>query len=211
MMDLFKDRVDAGRKLVKRLLKYKNNDTIVLAIPRGGVIVANEIAKALGKKLDIVVPRKIGSPEDREFAIGAVAPDGSVALDENIVKTYQISESYIKDKVKEEMQEIKRRMVAYRGDKPFPNLKNKIVILVDDGVATGNTMLASVKFVEKQKPKKIIVAVPVAPSEFVNKATSVADEVISLKPLEPYYAISMHYMNFEQTADEEVIKILKKN
>ncbi len=209
-MELFKDRIDAGKQLTKKLLKYKRNDTIVLAIPRGGVIVGDEIAKSLNTKLDIVVPRKIGSPEDPEFAIGVVAPDGSVALDENIVESYRISEDYIKNKAKEELHEIKRRMTTYRGNKPFPKLKNKIVILVDDGVATGNTMIASVKFVKKQQPTKVIVAVPVAPSEFVNKVSGMVDEVISLKPLEPYYAISMHYLNFEQTTDEEVIAILKK-
>ena len=208
-MDLFKDRVDAGKQLVKKLLKYKKN-TIVLAIPRGGVIVGNEVAQSLGAKLDIVVPRKIGSPEDPEFAIGAVAPDGSTSLNEDVASSYNISETYIRNKVKEEIQEIKRRMTTYRGNKPFPKLKNKIVILVDDGVATGNTIIASVKFIKKQKPKKIAIAVPVAPSDFVNKVFSMVDEVITLKPLEPYYAISMHYLNFEQTTDEEVIAILKK-
>ncbi len=133
-MELFKDRIDTGKQLTKKLLKYKGKNAIVLAIPRGGVIVGNEIAKILNCKLDIVVPRKIGSPEDPEFAIGAVAPDGSVSLDENIIETYRISENYIKDKAKEELQEIKRRMKTYRGDKPFPALKNKVVILVDDGV-----------------------------------------------------------------------------
>jgi predicted phosphoribosyltransferase len=207
-MELFKDRIDAGKQLVKKLLKYKGKNAIVLAIPRGGVIVGNEIAKSLNAKLDIVVPRKIGAPEDPEFAIGAVAPDGSTSLDEDVA-SYHISEAYIKNKVKEEMQEINRRMKTYRGDKPFPKLKNKIVILVDDGVATGNTIIASAKFIKKQKPKKIVIAVPVAPSDFINKVSSMVDEVISLKPLEPYYAISMHYLSFEQTTDQEVIEILK--
>lgn len=208
-MELFKDRIDAGKQVVKKLLKYIGKNAIVLAIPRGGVIVGNEIAKVINAKLDIVVPRKIGSPDDPEFAIGAVAPDGSIALDETIVSSYQISENYIKNKVKEEVQEIKRRMETYRGNKPAPKLRDKIVILVDDGVATGNTIIASVKFIKKQKPKKIVVAVPVAPSDFVNKVSSMVDEVISLKPLEPYYAISMHYLSFEQTEDEEVIEILE--
>ncbi len=209
-MELFKDRIDAGKQLTKKLLNYKGNDAIVLAIPRGGVIVGDEIAKTLNCKLDIVVPRKIGSPEDPEFAIGAVAPDGSISLAEDVIRSYGISENYIKSKVKEEIQEIKRRMNTYRGNKPFPNLKNKIVILVDDGVATGNTIIASVKFIKKQKPRKIVIAVPVAPSEFINKVTSMVDEVISLKPLEPYYAISMHYLSFEQTEDEEVVEILSR-
>ena len=209
-MDLFKDRVDAGKQLAKRLLAYKEKSAIVLAIPRGGVIVGNEIAKSLGSGLDIIVPRKIGSPDDPEFAIGAVAPDGSTSLNEDVASSYNISETYIRNKVKEEIQEIKRRMEAYRGKKLLPKLKNKIVILVDDGVATGNTMIASVKFVKKQQPTQVIVAVPVAPSDFVNKVSGMVDEVISLKPLEPYYAISMHYLSFEQTNDEEVIEILKK-
>ena len=208
-MELLKDRIDAGKQLSKRLLEYKKKNAIVLAIPRGGVIVGNEIAKALDIKLDIIVPRKIGSPEDPEFAIGAVAPDGSISLAEDIVSSYKISETYIRNKVKEEIQEIKRRMEAYRGKKPLPKLRNKIVILVDDGVATGNTIIASAKFIKKQKPKKIVIAVSVAPSDFINKVSSMVDEVISLKPLEPYYAISMHYISFEQTEDEEVIEILK--
>ena len=209
-MELFKDKIDAGKQLAKKLSKYKGKDVVVLAIPRGGVVVGNEVAKTLKAKLDIVVPRKIGAPDDSEFAIGAVAPDGSISLDEDIVSGYHISEAYIKGKVKVEIEEIKRRMEAYRGNKPFPKLKNKIVILVDDGVATGNTIIASFKFIKKQHPKKIVVAVPVAPSDFVNKITDMVDEVISLKPLEPYYAISMHYLNFEQTTDDEVIAILKK-
>ena len=209
-MELFKNRLDAGRQLTNKLSKYKGKDVIVLAIPRGGIIVGNEIAKAIDAKLDIIVPRKIGSPEDPEFAIGAVAPDGSTSLEEDVVRSYGISENYIKNKVKEEIQEIKRRMNTYRGNKPFPKLKNKIVILVDDGVATGNTMIASVKFIKKQKPKKIVIAVPIAPSDFINKVSSMVNEVISLKPLEPYYAISMHYISFEQTTDEEVIETLKK-
>jgi len=209
-VELFKNRLDAGRQLTNKLSKYKGKDVIVLAIPRGGIIVGNEIAKAIDAKLDIIVPRKIGSPEDPEFAIGAVAPDGSTSLEEDVVRSYGISENYIKNKVKEEIQEIKRRMNTYRGNKPFPKLKNKIVILVDDGVATGNTMIASVKFIKKQKPKKIVIAVPIAPSDFINKVSSMVNEVISLKPLEPYYAISMHYISFEQTTDEEVIETLKK-
>ena len=209
-MNLFKDRIDAGKQLTKKLLKYKTKDTIVLAIPRGGVVIGNEIAKTLNAKLDIVVPRKIGSHEDPEFAIGAVAPDGSIALDESAVESLHIKESYINKVVNEELREIKRRMEAYRGNKPFPKLTGKTIILVDDGVATGNTIIASVKFIKKQQPKKIVVAVPVAPSDFVNKISGMADEVISLKPLEPYYAISMHYINFEQTTDEEVIEILSR-
>ena len=129
-MELFKDRIDAGKQLTKKLLKYKEKEAVVLAIPRGGIIVGNEIAKALNAKLDIVVPRKIPSPDDPEFAVGAVAPDGSISLDENVVGSYQISETYIKNKVKEEMEEIKRRMKTYRGNKPFPKLKNKIVISI---------------------------------------------------------------------------------
>lgn len=207
-MELFKDRIDAGKQLVKKLLKYRGKNTIVLAIPRGGVIVGNEIAKVINAKLDIVVPRKIGSPDDSEFAIGAVASDGSIALDETVVRNYSISEDYIKSKVKKELEEIKRRMTTYRGNKLFPKLRNKIVVLVDDGIATGNTIIVSVKFIKKQKPKKIVVAIPVAPSDFINKVSSMVDEVISLKPLEPYYAISMHYLSFEQTSDEEVIDIL---
>ncbi|MBI4010276.1 MAG: phosphoribosyltransferase [Candidatus Aenigmarchaeota archaeon] len=191
-------------------MKYRGKDAIVLAIPRGGIIVGNEISKALNANLDIVVPRKIGSPDDPEFAIGAVAPDGSISLAEDVIRDYSISEHYIKSKVKEEIKEIKRRMETYRGNNPFPKLKNKIIILVDDGVATGNTIIASVKFIKKQKPKKIVIAVPVAPSDFINKVSNMVDEVISLKPLEPYYAISMHYLNFGQTTDEEVIEILKR-
>ncbi len=208
-MDLFKDRIDAGKQLAEKLQKHKGKDAIVLAIPRGGIIVGDEIAKSLSFGLDIIVPRKIGSPQDPEFAIGAVAPDGSISLDEDTVKTYGISEAYTKSKVKEELQEIKRRMEIYRGNKPFPKLENKVVIITDDGVATGNTILASIEFVKNQKPSKTIVAVPVAPSGFIAIVSSMVDEVISLKTLEPFYAISMHYENFEQTTDEEVISILK--
>ncbi len=207
---MFRDRRDAGKKLAKILKKYYNEKVLVLAIPRGGVIVADEIAKELNANLDIVVPRKIGSPGNPELAIGAVAQDGSLYLDENLIRDLEVSEDYIKKQKEKEVNEIKRRLKIYRKGKKFPSLKDKILIVVDDGIATGSTMKVTIKFLKKRKPKKIIIATPVVPKDTAEELREVVDEVIALE--EPIFmqAIGEFYLDFRQTEDEEVIKILKE-
>ncbi len=206
----FKDRHEAGIKLAEQLKKYKNNkDVIVLAIPRGGVEIGYEIAKFLNVKLDIIVTKKIGLPDDEEFAIGSVGPNKNVMLNEETLRIYNVSEEYIKDKTKEIGKEIQRRYKAYKGKYQLQSLKNKIVILTDDGVATGFTTRAAIIYIKSQNPKKIILAVPVAPSDLANKLKKEVDELVCLHSTNLFFSISQFYDYFPQLTDEEVEAYLK--
>ena len=177
----FKDRHEAGIKLAEQLKEYRNNKyVIVLAIPRGGVEIGYEIAKSLNVKLDIIVTKKIGLPGDEEFAIGSVGPDKKVILNESTIRIYNISEDYINQKKREISNEIARRYRAYKGKYELQSLKNKIVILADDGVATGFTTRAAISYIKSQKPKKIVLAVPVAPADFSEQIKSEVDEFVCL-------------------------------
>jgi|SRR3989338_10781226 len=199
---IFKDRHDAGKKLAEALKKYKNKkDIIVLGIPRGGVEVAFNIAKALKVPLSIIVTKKIGHPFESEFAIGAVSPDSNYIIDESYKK--EAGEEYIKKTVKEMNAEIKRRYKEYtKGE--IPELKNKVVIVVDDGLATGYTMLAAIKYIKSKSPKKVIAAVPVAAQDSFEKVKEIADEVICLQVPLFFGAVGSFYQNFTQLEDEEV-------
>ena len=209
-MKYFKNRVDAGKQLASAL-KPASKDAIVLAIPRGGMVVGFEVAKALGVQLDVVITRKIGAPDNPELAIGAVAEDGTAILDDSIVGMLQVSKGYISEAVERQKLEIKRRLLRYRGDVPYPSLKNREVIVVDDGVATGSTLKAAIMSIRKKGARTIIVAVPVGPPDTVQKFSRLADRVVCLRMPEPFYAIGEFYDDFEQTEDEEVIKLLKMN
>jgi len=205
----FKDRHEAGIKLGEQLKKYKDSkDVIVLAIPRGGVEVGYEIAKFLNVKLDIIVTKKIGLPDDDEFAIGSIGPDKEVMLNEETIRIYNVHEDYIKEKTREIGKEIERRYKAYRGKYELPNLKNKIVILADDGIATGFTTKAAISYIQSQKPKKIIVAVPVAPADFASEIKKEV-EFICLHSTNLFFSISQFYDYFPQLEDEEVKMYLK--
>ena len=206
----FKDRHEAGIKLAEQLKKYKNNkEAVVLAIPRGGVEIGYEIAKFLNVKLDIIVTKKIGLPDDDEFAIGSVGPDKKFVLNEETIRIYNVHEDYIKQKTREIGREIERRYKEYKGKYQLQNLKNKIVILIDDGIATGFTTRAAIDYIKSQKPKKIILAVPVAPSDFANQIKKEVDEFVCLHSSNQFYSISQFYENFPQLTDEEVKKYLK--
>ena len=206
----FKDRHEAGTKLAEQLKKYKNNkDVIVLAIPRGGVEVGYEIAKLLNVKLDIIVTKKIGLPGDEEFAIGSVGPDKKVMLNEETIRIYNISDNYIKENAKEMGKEIERRYKAYRGKYELPDLKKKIVILTDDGVATGFTTRAAINYIKSQNPKKLILAVPVAPSDFSIEIKKTVDEFVCLHSTNLFFSISQFYEYFPQLEDEEVKDYLR--
>jgi putative phosphoribosyl transferase len=209
-MKYFKNRVDAGKQLASAL-KPVSKDAIVLAIPRGGMVVGFEVAKALGVQLDVVITRKIGAPDNPEFAIGAVAEDGTAILDDSIVGMLQVSKGYISEAVERQKLEIKRRLLRYRGDVPYPSLKNREVIVVDDGVATGSTLKAAIMSIRKKGARTIIVAVPVGPPDTVQQFSRLADRVVCLRMPEPFYAIGEFYDDFEQTEDVEVIKLLKMN
>ncbi len=207
----FKDRHEAGIKLAEDLKKYKNSkEAIVLAIPRGGVEVGYEIAKFLNVKLDIIVTKKIGLPGDEEFAIGSVGPDKKVMLNEETIKVYNISKDYINKRAREIGKEIERRYKAYRGKYELPNLKNKIVILTDDGIATGFTTRVALNYIKSQKPKQIILTVPVAPADFAREIKKEVDEFICMHSTNLFFSISQFYDYFPQLEDEEVKKYLKE-
>lgn len=207
----FKDRHEAGIRLAEQLKKYKNNkEVIVLAIPRGGVEVGYEIAKFLNIKLDIIVTKKIGLPDDEEFAIGSIGPDKKVMLNEETVRIYNISDEYMHEQKKQIGKEIERRYKVYKGKYELQNLKNKIAILTDDGVATGFTTRAAINYIKSQNPKKIILAVPVAPADFSREIKKEVDEFICLHSTNLFFSISQFYNSFPQLTDGEVKSYLKK-
>ncbi len=207
---MFKDRTEAGKTLAEALSEYKDKNTIVLAIPRGGVVVAYEVAKALNAPLDLIIPRKIGAPSQPELAIGAVTEDGTTILNQDIIQYLRVPDDYIKTEVKRQVEEIKRRIQRYLGDKPRLSIEGKVVILIDDGVATGATTRAAIASIRKRKPASIVLAIPVGPPDTVKELREDADKVICLMTPEPFFAIGQFYENFEQTSDEEVIQILNK-
>lgn len=205
----FKDRKDAAEELSKKLLKYKDQkNTLIIALPRGGVVVGARIAELLNLPLDIVAPRKIGAPDNKELAIGAICGDVSVLKNELIFEL-GVDDDYIKKTIEEEKKESQRRMQVYRAGRPPLALKDKIIIIVDDGIATGATMEASLKYIQKLKPKKIILAVPVAPKSSIEYFQKIADEVICLYIPYDFMAIGQFYENFQQTSDNEVLSLMK--
>ena len=206
---VFHDRVDAGKKLADKLSQYRSKDVVVLAIPRGGVVVGFEVASDLGAPLSVIIPRKIGAPGNPELAIGAVTEEGDTYIDSIIVKSLGVTQSYI-DEVKQlEVEEIKRRMKTYLGDRQRPELKGKTVILVDDGIATGATMKAAIRTLRRHGPAEVIVAVPVAPPETVERLKELADSVVCLETPSFFYAIGQFYREFDQVGDAEVIRLLR--
>jgi predicted phosphoribosyltransferase len=204
---VFKDRIDAGQKLAKKVKKFKK--PYVLAIPRGGVVIGAEISKKLKCPLDIIVARKMGAPGNSELAIGAVTADGDLFLDDQLVERIGVRHEYILEEQESQMKEAERREDVYRSGREEINLKGKVAILVDDGLATGATMEASVRSVRRCNAKKVVVAVPVAPQETVNRFKEIVDEVVALSTPESFWAIGQFYEDFPQVSDEEVIEILK--
>lgn len=207
---MFRDRQEAGLLLSEKLKHYQGKEVIVLAVPRGGVVVAGQIAKELNCPLHLIIPRKIGAPQNPEYALGAVTLDGSIVLNPSTSPEI-LEEEKFKKYVEKEIAEIKRRLKKYEGEnKVAPDLKDKIVILVDDGIATGSTMLAAILSAKKQSPKKIVVVVAVLPRETLYKLQRKVDEVVYLEAPEVFYAVGQFYQDFSQSTDEEVIEILEK-
>jgi putative phosphoribosyl transferase len=207
---MFHDRTEVGKLLAAKIRKLDMISPTVLAIPRGGLPVAKEIALALKAPLDLVITRKIGAPGEPEFAIGAVTQEGEVIVDKDVLRSLGISDAYVKDESVRQVKEIKERMRKYRGDRPYPSLAGKTAIIVDDGVATGNTVLAAIESVKRKKPAGIILAIGVAPPETVSKLSKVVDKVVCLDTPEPFYAIGEFYEHFEQVEDEEAKRILSE-
>ena len=206
---LFQNREDAAKKLVKKLEWLKKENPIILAIPRGGVITGNIIASELGAKLDIIVSRKIGAPDNPEFAIGAVMHDGSYFPNERNIIMLNVPQNYINQEIAVQMKEIDRRLVRFRGSKEY-NLEGRTVVLVDDGIATGATMLVAALWVKKQKPKELIIALPVGPKETINMLSEVADKIIVLHLPYLFNAVGEFYQEFNQVDDYEVQEIMSK-
>lgn len=210
-MAYFEDRVEAGRKLAEALEGFTDGNAIVLAIPRGGVVVGFEIAKALNLPLDVIIPHKIGAPDNPELAIGAMTEDGTTILDEQLVTYLGVSQDYIKEESGRQKNEIERRLKFYRQNLPYPNLEGLDVILVDDGVATGSTMKAALASVKHKNAKTVTVAVPVAPPSTVAELKKQATCVVCLYAPEYFQAIGQFYLDFSQTTDQEVIQLLQQN
>jgi putative phosphoribosyl transferase len=207
---IFHNRALAGEELAKVLKKYKNKkNTIVLGLPRGGIVVADKVAAFLNLPLDLVVPRKIGAPMNPEYAIGAITEEGEGIFNEEEIKTLDISEDYLKKEVESEKKEAERRLKKYRGDRPPLDLKNKTVIIVDDGIATGLTIRAAIKTVKKMGANKIVVAIPVSAQDSLEKIKGEVDEVVCLKAPMFFGAVGAFFEEFLQTEDKEVVEIMK--
>lgn len=203
------NRTQAGELLATKLTAYaKRPDVLVLGLPRGGVPVAFEVAKILGVPLDIILVRKLGVPGQPELAMGAISTGDVLVLNDDVVNWLGISGAEIDAVAQREMQELERRDRLYRGNRPIPHVKNRTVILVDDGIATGSTLRAAIAALRQQQPQQIIVAVPIAPTSVCQQLRSEADDVVCAIEAEQLSAISLWYEEFAQTTDEEVRTLL---
>ena len=204
----YRDRTHAGQVLARELEPWRNDAPIVLGIPRGGVVVASAIATELGAELDVVVVRKVGAPHQPELAIGAVSADGQTLLDHRLIDHLRIPEETVNARIERELHEARRRMVAYRGERPPPDLPDRTVIVVDDGIATGATMAVALDLIRKQGPRLLIAAVPVAPPTGIGMLQKAVDEVVC--PLVPreLLAVGAYYEDFLPTTDETVVRLL---
>jgi putative phosphoribosyl transferase len=206
----FLNRREAGKELAERLSAYKHQDAVaVLALPRGGVPVAYEVACALGAPLDVFLVRKLGVPGHQELAMGAIASGGVRVLNDDVVDWYGVPASVIDAVAVEEQSELERRERAYRDDRPPLELTGRTIILIDDGLATGSTMKAAVKAVRIQTPARIVVAVPVGAVDTCRELTGIADEVVCVRTPEPFAAVGLWYRDFGQTTDVEVRELLR--
>ena len=211
MPQRFRDRHDAGRRLAALLEEYAGaRDAIVLALPRGGVPVAYEVARRLGVPLDIFLVRKLGLPGHEELAMGAIATGGVRVLNPDVVEALRVDEATIDAVAEAELRELARREEAYRGVRPPPALRGRTVILVDDGLATGSTMRAAVAAVRGQEPRKVVVAVPVAAAETCEALRGEVDDVVCALTPDPFRAVGLWYEDFDQTDDEEVRALLAR-
>ncbi len=208
---MFRDRVDAGKQLAKRLASYANRkDVLILGIPRGGVPVAFEVAQALHAPLDILLVRKLGTPGQRELAMGAIASGGVRILDQQLIASFGITEEQVAETIATQEAELQRREQMYRGVRPDISVQGKNAILVDDGIATGSSMLAAISALRTLQPKRIVVAVPVAPSDAEEQIKRVADEFVCLDKPEFFVGVGQFYQDFSQTEDSDVSSLLER-
>ena len=207
---MFKDRKDAANQLAKALENFKDSNPIILAIPRGGIIIGDIIASKLDAELDIIVSKKIGAPYNDELAIGAIMHDGSYFPNKEIAQQLDISNEYLEEKKQIQMKEVERRLVHYRGKIEY-DLQNRLVIIVDDGVATGATLSVTALWVKNQNTQKIIIAIPGGAKDTILKLSKIVDEVIALETPDIFSAVSQIYHNFSQVNDNEVEDIMRKH
>jgi putative phosphoribosyl transferase len=207
---VFEDRAEAGRLLAEKLLRFRNENPLVLALPRGGVVVGYEVARRLHAPLDVVIARKLGAPGHEELGIGAIAPGGVLVLDERATQILGITRAQLQKVIAKETKEMNRRLQLYRGDRPPPSVEQRTVILVDDGLATGVTARAAILSVKQQNPRRLIVAIPVCASETAGRLRDEVDELICDVMPADFRAVGLWYHRFEQTTDDEVIDLLTR-
>jgi putative phosphoribosyl transferase len=207
---LFKDRHEGGKLLAKELARYERaEDAIVIALPRGGVVVAYDICLALALPLDVLITRKLGTPWNPELAMGAIAETGYVHMNSDVMREYHVTQAQIDREMESQKSEIQRRIQRYRGGQAMASLKGKTVILVDDGIATGATFYASIGAISKQETARLVAAVPVAPPRIVAELKGLVDEVVVLYSTEWFFGIGQFYEQFPQVDDEEVVASLE--
>ena len=207
---LFKDRRHAGERLAERLSPYRARSPLVLAVPRGGVTVAAPVWESLGGDLDLLITRKIGAPYQPELALGAVTGDGFLLVNENLADQLQVSRAYLDDAAAKEQAEIRRRLKTYRGDRPFPEISGRLVLLIDDGVATGFTLLAALRSLRLKNPGELVLAVPVGPPDTLARLRREVDVLHFLEAPPHFAAVGQFYRNFDQVTDDAVIAILRQ-
>jgi putative phosphoribosyl transferase len=207
---LFEDRGDAGRQLAERLAPYAEEHPMVFALPRGGVPVGKEVSRSLGAPLEVIVSRKLGAPGQPEFGIGAVAPGGVRVLNERAVRALGIEEGYLEMISARELAEAERRLKLFRGDRPYPDLQGRTAILVDDGLATGVTARAALLALRRMNPRRLVLAVPVCAVQTAELLRPETDDLICLLAPANLEAVGLWYRNFEQTSDEEVVRLLEE-
>lgn len=208
---MFEDRVEAGRMLTQLLMRYKNDDSIIFTLPRGGVVVGYEIAKEMDIPLDVLISRKIGAPSNPEFGIGAVSEGNVVLLNDQVIKSLDISKDKLEELIDIEREEVKRRIKLYRNNRPVIPTYLKTVILVDDGLATGVTAEAAIESIKKLKPKQIIFASPICSYQTSKILAKEVDSVVCIMTPHDLEAIGNYYRNFSQVSEEEVLEIIKQN
>ena len=206
---MFKNREEAGELLAQELVAFRNDpDGILLALPRGGVAVAYQLSLALHLPLDVLITRKIGAPGNPEYALGAVSETGAVYWNQEALSGLSLTDRYLAAAVQMQQKEVARRVALYRQGRPFPSLKDRTVIIVDDGLATGATFFASVATVRQAHPRRIIGAIPVGPRSTIQEARSLVDQLVVLRVPEPFFAVGNFYRDFEQVEDREVLQYL---